>query len=31
MEAHGLTEVEGWPAWNDPDDFERLRALLGVE
>ena len=31
MEAHGLTEHEGWPAWKNPGDFERLCALLGVE
>jgi hypothetical protein len=31
MEAHGLTAHEGWPVWNDPGDFERLCALLGVE
>jgi hypothetical protein len=31
MEAHGLRAHEDWSVWNDPGDFGRLCALLGVE
>jgi hypothetical protein len=30
MELHGLKNYEGWPAWDKPDGYERLRRFLGL-
>jgi hypothetical protein len=31
MELHGLTDYEGWPAWDTPGGYDTLCEFLGIE